>query len=94
MLFPEMVARITFLAEAPTSAPADHAVLIPTIALLDDNGKDYVFVMDAGRARKQNVTTDGAAGTQTRITGGLQSGQRVITSHLASLQPGMAVQEK
>jgi len=94
MLFPEMVARITFLAEAPTSAPADHAVLIPTVALLSDNGKDYVFVMDAGRARKQNVTTDGAAGPQTRITGGLQSGQRVITSHLASLQPGMAVQEK
>ena len=94
MLFPEMVARITFLSETPTSAPADHAVLIPTIALLGDNGKDYVFVIDAGRARKQNVTAAGATGAQTRITGGLQPGQRIITSHLSSLQPGVAVQEK
>jgi multidrug efflux pump subunit AcrA (membrane-fusion protein) len=94
MLFPEMVARITFLSQTPTSAPADQAVLIPTIALLADDGKDYVFVIDDGRARKQSVTTDGASGTQTRIIGGLQSGQRVITSHLTSLQPGIAVQEK
>ncbi|MCP4377950.1 MAG: efflux RND transporter periplasmic adaptor subunit [bacterium] len=93
MLFPEMVARITFLSEAPTSKPADSAVLIPTIALLVDNGKDYVFVLDTGRVRKQNVTTGGVTGAQTRIIGGLQSGQRVIISHLASLKPGLAAQE-
>jgi RND family efflux transporter MFP subunit len=94
LLFPEMVARITFLSEAPTSAPADQTILIPTIALQVDNGKSYVYVMDAARVRRQNVTTDGVVGAQTRISGGLQSGQRVITSHLASLQPGMVVQEK
>ena len=94
MLFPEMVARITFLADTPTTAPADQAVLIPTTALLTDNVKSYVLLMDAARVRRQNVTTGGQVGAQTRITSGLKPGQRIITSRLASLRPGMAVQEK
>jgi len=50
--------------------------------------------MDAARVRRQNVTTGGQVGAQTRITSGLKPGQRIITSRLASLRPGMAVQEK
>jgi len=94
MLFPEMVARVTFMSETPASEPQDKTVLIPTIALLDDNGKKYVFVMDAGVVTRQEVTAGGTVGAQTIISGGLHPGQRVITSRLASLRPGMVVQEK
>ena len=94
LLFPEMVARITFLSQKPTTAPVDKTIMIPTTALLLDNGKQYVFLMEAARVRRQNVTGDGEVGSQTRIIGGLQPGQRVIISRLASLRPGMTVQEK
>ncbi|MBT3200667.1 MAG: efflux RND transporter periplasmic adaptor subunit [Phycisphaerales bacterium] len=93
MLFPEMVARITFLSDAPTTAPADRTIMIPTTALLSDNVNSYVLLMDAARVRRQNVTTGLQIGAQTQITGGLKPGQRIITSRLASLRPGMAVQE-
>jgi HlyD family secretion protein len=93
MLFPEMVARITFLSETPASSPDDQAVLIPTIAIVADNGKNYVFVIESGVATRQHITIGGAVGAQTRITGGLRPGQRVITSGLASLKSGAAVQE-
>lgn len=94
LLFPEMVARISFLNEKPNPASSDKTLMIPTAALLTDGEKNYVFIMDAARVRRQDVTTNGTAGAQTRIIGGLQPGHRVITSRLASLRPGMVVQEK
>jgi len=96
LLFPEMIARITFLSDEQTPS-ADDAVLIPTSAVLGGGGGDkkhHVFVLDAGRARRRDVTSDGAVGAQTRITGGLKPGQRVIISNPASLRPGRAVEEK
>lgn len=93
LLFPEMTARITFLAEEPMLVETANAVFIPTAALLHEGGKKHVFVLDAGRARRRDVTVDGAVGSQTRVTAGLQPGQRVITSHLGLLRPGLTVEE-
>jgi len=94
LLFPEMTARITFLADKPILVETAGAVFVPTAAVLDEGGRKYVFVLDAGRAGRRDVTVGAVAGSQMRITGGLQPGQRIITSHLGSLRPGLAVEEK
>jgi len=94
LLFPEMVARISFVTEKAPEASSDTALLVPTEAVFSENGKHYVHLMDAGLVRRQDVAVDGAVGARTKIVGGLRPGQRVITSHVASLRPGMVVQEK
>jgi len=67
------------------------AVTVPIEAILDENGKKYVFVIDAGKATKTEVTTGALTDTRAQIIKGVTEGQAVATSKLSELKDGAAV---
>jgi len=79
-LLPDMSARVTFLADAPADGQrATPAVLVPAAAVQRDaGGNNYVWVFDAGRARRVVVDTAGDVEGRVRIARGLAGGETVI----------------
>jgi multidrug efflux pump subunit AcrA (membrane-fusion protein) len=79
-LLPDMSARVTFLADAPANGqPTTPAVLVPAAAVQRDaGGNNYVWVLDAGRARRIVVDTAGDVDGRVRIARGLAGGETVI----------------
>lgn len=69
-----------------------HAVLIPSLALLTGQKGFYVFVVDDSFVVKMRTVTPGAAvGNETVILEGLKPGERVVTAGQLRLQEGMKV---
>jgi HlyD family secretion protein len=67
------------------------AVTVPIEAILDENGKKFVFVIDAGKATKTEVTTGALTDTRAQIMKGVTEGQAVATNKLSELKDGAAV---
>lgn len=67
------------------------AITVPIEAILDENGKKFVFVIDAGKATKTEVTTGALTDTRAQIIKGVTEGQSVATSKLSELKDGAAV---
>jgi RND family efflux transporter MFP subunit len=95
LLFPEMVAQVTFLTDAAQSARTRPAELrVPAAAVLGESGARYVFVSRDGLARRQDVTVRETDGSRAVIGKGLQSGQRIIVSGLRELRDGQRIEEE
>ena len=79
-LLPDMSARVAFLPDkAAGGAASSQVVLIPTAALRRENdGRSYVWVVDAGRARRSDVETAGVVGDRVRITHGLKGDEKLV----------------
>lgn len=93
MLFPDMTARVAFLAESgDTGAPSE--ITIPSAAVRNDGGGDYVYTIAKGRAAKTAVTIGAERGDIVLVVGGLSSGQRVVISGFENVSDGAAVKEK
>mgnify|MGYP000983044122 CR=1 FL=1 len=93
-LFPEMVARITFL--APTVAAGSdepEGIFVPTAAVVADGGESLVFVVRDGVARKRSITPAGTQGPLTRVSQGLASGDIVVLSPPPGLVDGSKIKE-
>jgi multidrug efflux pump subunit AcrA (membrane-fusion protein) len=93
MLFPDMVAQVTFLVEDAPDEDKPAGLVVPREAVRSDEGGDYVFVVKDGQARRRDVAVEGARGDQTVLRGELASGQRVIVSHSERLADGTPVTE-
>ena len=96
ILFPDMAARVSFLAKPLTAeqtrAPAK--TVVPRAAVVDEGGVSYVFVLDGGKVRKQRVTLGPASGDAVEVLDGPPPGTRVVRSPPAGLPDGKAVKEK
>ena len=66
-------------------------ITIPYVALLDDGGKSYVFVVDKGLAHRRDVVPGNSQGDTVVITSGLAAGERVVTEGATALNDGMKV---
>lgn len=80
-------------AEVPV-AQARSALTIPYQALLDDGGQPYVYVVEAGVARRHDVTTGPASGNLVAISSGLTAGDKIVTQGGTALEDGMKVRAK
>jgi RND family efflux transporter MFP subunit len=94
-LLPGMTAEVSFemLVE---SADLDTAVWVPSAAVLaDDLGNATVWIVDAVTMRvSQTVVEAGAlSGSDMRILGGLETGDRIAISGVHNLREGMEVSE-
>ena len=94
LLFPEMTAHVTFQSPETGKDDGHSRMLLPSDAVLGSGESRYVFVYDRGYARRRPVTIGESADNATIITGGVSSGERVITSELDQLSDGRRVQEK
>lgn len=68
-----------------------RGLTIPYVALLDDGGKSYVFIVDKGVAHRRDVVPGNSQGDQVIITRGLVPGDRVVTEGATALEDGMKV---
>lgn len=70
----------------------EEGLLVPTDALVTDQGRRVVYLFDEGTARVRPVVTGRIYGEQTRILDGLSVDDEVITSNLQRVRPGVTVQ--
>jgi RND family efflux transporter MFP subunit len=93
-LFPEMVARITFLApKVAAGGNEPDGIFVPTAAIVADGGASLVFVVRDGAVQKRSITTAGTQGPLTRVSQGLASGDIVVLSPPPGLVDGSKIKE-
>ncbi len=72
----------------------DSALVVPFEAVMqEDNGREYVFVVERATAKKVYITSDRATADGVVVTKGLTPGCRVITAPERVTEDGMAVRE-
>ncbi|GAB3303237.1 efflux RND transporter periplasmic adaptor subunit [Luteimonas notoginsengisoli] len=69
-----------------------NALVIPRIALLDDQGTPAVYVVRGGKAARVPIKTGYTDGEWTEVRSGLKPGDAVVTAGKVALRDGSAVQ--
>jgi RND family efflux transporter MFP subunit len=73
---------------------ASHkALVVPRSAVLSADGQDYLYIVQAGKARRVPVTKGVEDGDLVAVTGPLQTGDAVVAPGNYELSDGMAVRE-
>jgi len=70
-----------------------HALVVPRSAVLWDSGQAYVYIVDAGKARRILVRSGMDDGELIEVTGNLKAGDAVVISGNYELNEGVAVRE-
>jgi len=83
---PGMSAEVAFIL-----AEKEDALLIPHAALIEDDGKWYVYVVEDEQAVRRRVEKGIEGRDMVEIVSGLEVGQQVITSGLQKLYDGRKV---
>lgn len=81
-----MFADVTFHTDG-----SDHAIVIPTEAVLVSGGTQYVYVVENDTARYVEVTTGLTGNGVTEVVSGLSAGQQLVVVGQAYLSEGTAV---
>jgi RND family efflux transporter MFP subunit len=92
-LFPEMSSTVYFLPErSEAKKPAERRLFCPTDAILEEDEKDYVWLVDdKQQVQRAEVKLGNANDGQTEILGGLDGGERVVIAPPANLSGGQVV---
>jgi membrane fusion protein (multidrug efflux system) len=69
----------------------DDALVVPSIAVLPEAGRQRVFLADDGTAEARTVQTGIRTDSMVQITSGVQAQDTVLVSALQSLRPGASV---
>ena len=90
VLLPGMFARVRL-----GTASLEPTVVLPESAILTDQDRKFVYVVDAGgRAAYRQVALGASVEGKRVIASGLAEGDRVITSSLMMMRPGVPVAAK
>lgn len=69
----------------------EKSLLIPRQAVVSQDGKSKVFVLDHGVVKERQVQTGAADGQNIAVISGLSKGEQVIIDNLDNLKDGMKV---
>jgi HlyD family secretion protein len=94
-LRPDMNAKVSFLSAnpAPSAAPR-QALALPRTALLEQNGKWVVFILEGGRVRLREVRLGRDLGDKMEVAEGVGANDRVVVRGLEGLSTGQRVKVK
>jgi HlyD family secretion protein len=92
-VLPEMSAKVTFLAEDPsTQKEANEPVLtLPAAAVAKRDSRQYVYRVESDRAVEVEVVTGRTLGTLVEIKQGLKEGDKVISRADEQIRAGVKV---
>ena len=95
-IVPDMGARVSFLEERIVTEKLSQftAVLIPSTAITEREGRSVVFLVKQGKASLRGVQAGGSNADKRVIESGLEIGDRVVVDPPENLQDGMPVQKK
>lgn len=92
-ILPQMGVQVWFYAE-PNSSNTQTSIAtisIPQSAVHGSDASQYVFLVEQGRAKQQNVKTLPGANGQVTVVSGLNGGETLVIASPASLHDGEAV---
>ena len=69
----------------------ENVVLAPEGALVPRQGRQFVFVVDEGRAEERQVSLGSRRPGQVEITAGLQPGEQIVTQGVQRIRDGLPV---
>lgn len=70
----------------------ENAITLPSEAVVTSGTNTFVYLMEAGKAKRAPVKVGRAAGTLVKIDSGLVGGEQVIVEGQARLRDGAPVQ--
>ncbi|HUA66687.1 MAG TPA: efflux RND transporter periplasmic adaptor subunit [Alphaproteobacteria bacterium] len=91
-ILPDMSVKVSFQNDNETSSR--RAVLIPKNAIIEQDGRDIVFVVQDGRAERRAVTVSDTQDDNSILSAGVSPGEKVVATPPADLKDGMAVREE
>jgi membrane fusion protein (multidrug efflux system) len=71
--------------------PVQGAAAVPSAAVLNDEGRSYVWVAHAGQVKRRLVQVGVRAGGFVEVTGGLELGEQVVVEGLGGLMDGTPI---
>jgi RND family efflux transporter MFP subunit len=86
-LRPGMYAQVTI-----ELAEHENACTVPQAAVVEQDGRTWCFIVDAGKAERKAVTIGLASGGEVEITAGLTGDELVILGKGGSLKDGQAAE--
>ncbi len=90
----DLSVKLSFLAIASVSGGRPGSVLIPARALLEKDGRPFVYVPAGGRAQRRDVDVGAKSQEGMLVTHGLSAGERVIVSDLDHLEDGKRIKAR
>jgi RND family efflux transporter MFP subunit len=93
-ILPEMSIKVGFReAAASPGVAASRSVIVPASAVHQEDGRDFVFLLNNGRAERRAVTVGSTSGEAAVVTTGLAVGEKVIRDWRPGLKDGLLVKE-
>jgi RND family efflux transporter MFP subunit len=92
-ILPDMGVKVTFLREADKAAApaAQPMTLVPKIAVKEDGGRSYVFLVQQQTVERRAVSVGGADGDRIEVLAGLKNGDQVVVSPPPDLAEGALI---
>ena len=92
-ILPEMGVKVAFRETGGAATAARRTVMVPKAAVQQQDGRDVVMAVQAGRAERRAVTVGGVGANETEISAGVTAGERVVVDGPKDLPDGAAVKE-
>jgi RND family efflux transporter MFP subunit len=95
-VLPDMSAKVAFLGEELSDSAASQParLTVPSSAIVERGGRQYVFLVREGSAVETPVRTGERIGTQIVVTQGLDQGATVVNRPPAELSSGTKVKTR
>ncbi len=69
-----------------------NVVTVPITALMEDNGNDYVYVVEGGRAHQRQIITGPRSQDSVAVISGLDAGERIVSDGVSKVKEGQKVE--
>jgi HlyD family secretion protein len=73
------------------TADVPHALVVPSDAIQKDGSASYIYVVDAGVAKKRSITTGRSSGGKTVVRSGISAGDAIVAAKTDGLTSGARV---
>ncbi len=90
-ILPEMSAKVAFLSREVSEGERKARLAVNRKAVVEKNGRRYVFVVRQGRAHLTEITTKDTFGDMIEIKSGASSGDKVVLNPPSRLSNGARV---
>ena len=90
-ILPEMSAKVAFLSREVSESEKISRLAVNRKAVVEKNGRKYIYVVRQGRAVLTEVTTRDTFGDMIEIKSGAASGDKVVLNPLSRLSNGSRV---
>ena len=94
-ILPQMAVKVAFRdTGAAVAGNPTHLVILPKTAVQNQDGRDFVFVIQSGRAERRAVTVAGARDAEVTLSAGVAAGEKVALDMPPGLTDGANVKER